>query len=418
MRTVPNRFFWIFCVLLLLSACGEDTLIEEITTDAPLSLRQVLSDKKNYEVQVIYVQIDRDAENIPSFTEYNYNYNRIKYFYPASAVKLPVAVLALDKINRLNIPGLTKESRMQIDSVRYPQSTVLLDLTSPDSLPSVGHYIHKICAVSDNEAYNRLYEFVGQDEIHDRLQELGISHTRILHRLADPRFGPDENRYTNPVMFFDSDTLVYAQPEVYAEGRNHPKLAGEVKGAAHVNSQGELIPAPFDFSRKNFYPLGEQVEVLKRIMFPDVYPDSLRFQLSTGDHEFLWREMSALPRESDHPEYLPGDFYDSFVKFFMFGDSKAPIPGNIRIFNSVGWAYGYLTECAYIVDFKNNIEFILAATVHVNANNTYNDGEYEEDEIGIPFLAELGRQVYDYEMNRSREYIPDLSAYKPDQTDE
>jgi hypothetical protein len=179
-----------------------------------------------------------------------------------------------------------------------------------------------------------------------------------------------------------------------------------------------LVPAPFDFSRKNFYPLGDQVEVLKRIIFPEAYPDSLRFELGPEDYEFLWKEMSALPRESAHPEYMPGDFYDSFVKFFMYGDSKAPIPGNIRIFNIAGWAYGYLTDCAYIVDFENNIEFILAATVHVNANNTYNDGEYEEDETGIPFLAELGRQVYNYELSRSRDNTPDLSAYKPDQTDE
>jgi hypothetical protein len=153
-------------------------------------------------------------------------------------------------------------------------------------------------------------------------------------------------------------------------------------------------------------------------MFPDIYPDSLRFALGDDDYEFLWREMSALPRESAYPEYSPGDFYDSYMKLFMYGDSKAPIPENIRIFNTVGWAYGYLTECAYIVDFENNIEFILAATVHVNANNTYNDGEYEEDETGIPFLAELGRQFYNYELTRSRTNIPDLSVYKRDKTDE
>ena len=82
----------------------------------------------------------------------------------------------------------------------------------------------------------------------------------------------------------------------------------------------------------------------------------------------------------------------------MYGDNKADIPEHITIFNKVGIAYGYLTDCAYIIDEKSGIEFFLSATIHVNDNMTYNDGNYEYDDIGRPFLAELGRQVYLHEM--------------------
>jgi hypothetical protein len=71
-----------------------------------------------------------------------------------------------------------------------------------------------------------------------------------------------------------------------------------------------------------------------------------------------------------------------------------------------------ITDCSYIVDFENGIEFILAATIHVNSNGIYNDGKYEYDEIGIPFLAELGRVIYNYELNRPRNRPPDLSRLK------
>jgi len=418
MDVIPSRFFLFFCILIALTGCSHESVVEEVTKDAPLSFRQVLSDEKTYEVQIIYIQVDRDENNVPSFTEHLFNVSRIKYFYPASTVQLPVAALALDKINRLNIPGFSRVARMQVDSMRYPQSPVWLDLTSADSLPSVEHYIHKILTVGDVDAYNRLYEFLGQDHIHDRLTELDISHTRIIHRLSDPRFGPDEDRYTNPVMFFNDDTLVYSREEVYAEGRPHPKLAGEMKGLAHVDVDGKLVPAPFDFSKKNFYPLTDQVSILKRLMFPEVFPDSARFVLSEDDYSFLWREMSLLPRESNYPVYPAGDFNDGYAKFFMFGDKTGPIPENIRIFNRAGTAYGYLTDCAYIADYENNVEFILAATVHVNANDIYNDGEYEVDEVGIPFLGELGRQIYNYELTREKAHKPDLSRYKQATGDE
>lgn len=79
---------------------------------------------------------------------------------------------------------------------------------------------------------------------------------------------------------------------------------------------------------------------------------------------------------------------------------KKDIPEHIEIYNKVGYAYGYLTDFAYIKDTQNNIEFILSATIHVNQNGIFNDDNYEYDTIGIPFLAELGRRIYNSEKFR------------------
>lgn len=154
--------------------------------------------------------------------------------------------------------------------------------------------------------------------------------------------------------------------------------------------------------------------ILKAVMLPEGVTPSERFNLTDEDYEFLWTCMSRLPSESAYPSYPAPDYWDSYVKFFMFGDSKEPMPKNIRIFNKVGEAYGFLTDVAYIVDFENNVEFLLAATIHVNENQIYNDGKYEYDEIGFPFLAKLGSAVYDYEKTRPRKFKPDLSKYKFD----
>ena len=108
-----------------------------------------------------------------------------------------------------------------------------------------------------------------------------------------------------------------------------------------------------------------------------------------------------------------GSYYpDGYVKFLMFGGTEPELPDNIRIFNKVGDAYGFLTDAAYIVDFENNIEFILAATVYTNANQTFNDDEYEYDEIGLPFLRDLGRAIYEIELERERLHVPNLEPLK------
>ena len=42
----------------------------------------------------------------------------------------------------------------------------------------------QILLVSDNDAYNRLYEFVGREEINNKLKKYALNGTRIIGRLA------------------------------------------------------------------------------------------------------------------------------------------------------------------------------------------------------------------------------------------
>ncbi|MFN8342771.1 MAG: hypothetical protein U0V64_13975 [Cyclobacteriaceae bacterium] len=84
------------------------------------------------------------------------------------------------------------------------------------------------------------------------------------------------------------------------------------------------------------------------------------------------------------------------------------------IFNKVGDAYGYLIDNAYVVDFDNQVEFLLSAVILCNEDGIYNDSQYEYEERGFPFMRELGQMVYRYERDRKRKYKPDLSAFRFD----
>ena len=54
-----------------------------------------------------------------------------------------------------------------------------------------------------------------------------------------------------------------------------------------------------------------------------------------------------------------------------------------------------------IYKFKG-IEFFLTATILTNKNEIFNDDQYEYDQLGIPFLAALGREMYEFEKNQQR----------------
>jgi hypothetical protein len=119
--------------------------------------------------------------------------------------------------------------------------------------------------------------------------------------------------------------------------------------------------------------------------------------------------LNILPKQIT-PKYDTGAFYDSYVKFFFRQGSHA-MPQHVRVFNKVGWAYGCLTDVSYVVDFKNKVEYMLAATIYVNSDNILNDDKYEYETVGWPFLYEIGQTIYRYELNRPRKYKPDLSRF-------
>ena len=175
-----------------------------------------------------------------------------------------------------------------------------------------------------------------------------------------------------------------------------------------MNNEAEIINEPFDFRYKNYVSIQDLHDMLKVVIFPESVSERARFNLTSDDYQSLYRAMAQFPQESESPKY---DEPDNYVKFWMYGDrdSTFQIPKNIRILNKVGWAYGYLTDVAYITDTENDIEFFLVGTIHVNKNQTYNDGVYEYESEGLPFFAELGQAVYEYERERKRKYPADLS---------
>ena len=374
--------FYIFFLLTLFS-CKEEVKITAPLADALASqspkIKMVMDSLEHYEVQIKFTQIDRNNTKEVVFTDYEFQVNANNYFYPASTVKLPIAVLALEKLNSLE--------NLDMNSVFYIEGDTLETTFAKE--------ISKIFAISDNEAYNRLFEFLGQDEINQKLTEKGIKNARISHRVSSPNA---DNITTKPLIIYINDSTIRVTDRIINKPIKPLNLQGIKKGTGFYE-EDILINKPFDFSLKNYYAIDAQHEVLKRIIFPESFEPSQQFNITKTQRAFLLNTMHSLPRELG---YTTNEYYDSYVKFFMYGDSHESIPENIKIYNKVGYAYGTLTDCAYIIDTQNNIEFLLTTTILVNKNGIFNDDTYEFDSVGIPFLAQLGRELYQHELRRKK----------------
>jgi len=406
-------FFILFMTIQSASAQQTDTVfLKNLLESHPELFGHVLNHPTHNEVQILYTQINRDKNNVPHFTSYSYRLNPNHYFYPASTVKLPTAIFALEKLNELKIKRLTMKSVMKTDSSFAGETRMAKDTLAKNGVPSIEQYIKEILLVSDNYAYNRLYEFVGRAQINDKLKKYGLTHTRIIGRLAVGDSG-EGAKHTNAIDFFNGAQLVYHQPAQY-DARDYPMhLDYMIQGKGYLDRNDKLVMQPFDFSDKNVYPIPDQQSVLKRLLFPEVYPEDQRFNLTNDQCKFIYHYMSMFPTESKYPTYSPPEYFPAYCKWLFYGgDSTAVIEPHIRIFDKIGDSYGYDIDNAYIVDFKNKVEFLLTAVVQSNDDEIYNDNKYEYKTVCLPFMKNLGQVIYQYELKRPKKYLPDLKKFK------
>jgi hypothetical protein len=362
-----------FLIAIVFTGCASKKPIsafEYVISHNDPNLKRVFSNKDKYELQLYYTRVLIAPQKI-SFNSAVYQSNEENYFYPASTVKLPIAVLALEKLEKRNDINLNSKYKIQGDDVYH---SIADDITS-------------LFAISDNDSFNRLFDFLGgQDSINERLKSLKIN-AQINHRLSVP----NSEALTTKEIVFDNGVVI-------SNNQNQPinqlKKNALEKGKGFF-SNDTLIEKPMDFSYKNYYSIEAMHGTLRRIFYPNSFPKNQRFNLKETTIDFLKESMKKVPREAG---YTDEKYTDSYVKFFLYGDSKNQLPKHIEIYNKVGQAYGTLTDNAYVVDKKNNITFFLTATLLVNENEIFNDDVYEYETVGIPFLAALGRAFYEYEL--------------------
>jgi beta-lactamase class A len=199
-------------------------------------------------------------------TNFSFQTNDSNYFYPASSVKFPIALLALKKANQ--IAEIDSKTSFQIEG---------------DSIKTtIQKEVQKIFAVSDNEAYNRLFEFLGQDEINNRLRAKDLGKTHIRHLLSTDN---PTNLNTKGISFFKNDSIVYAQEAKSNQALQSLQLNTIQKGIKFYR-EDSLVSQPIDFSKKNYPPISTLHELMKRVQFPEKDIKNNRFQLSKNDQHF------------------------------------------------------------------------------------------------------------------------------------
>ena len=380
-----NKLILIALSLFLLQGCflKENPINSSMKGDG--FLKEILKNKENYEIQIIYTEIKRDKEGEPDFMDFEFQVDENTYFYPASTIKLPIVILTLDKINELRSEGINVSLKSKITLSPLDQE---MSLTQKDSITSFQNLIADILLVSDNSASNVLIDFIGYNHFNAKMNQAGFNKTYLNHKFSpDPNYTIDWEIKT---MFNDIISSNEERDIVTADDNILGLKKGEKKFKDGIVEIGSL-----DFSQKNRSSIIDMHNIIKRIIFPSKFDADNAFNLNVEDYDFLRYWMSRFTHEDLGNKFTTDKkYFESYNKFFIHGADTVVTNKNIRVYNKIGQAYGTSTDNAYIKNYQDDVEFFLTATIYTNKNNIINDNVYEYEETAIPFLAKLSQSLY------------------------
>ena len=353
----------------------DDTVLYNIMAADRDKFGNILDNAEKYEVQILFTEIIRDENNHPTFIQHEYNLDANRYFAPASAVKMVIAALTLQKLNQLDIEGVDRDCTLTFTQVNWWDTA--------ESGRTVATYVRRVLQNSDNNCYNRLYEFLGTEYINETLRGMGYTHVQ-LNRRYNMQTSARQDSITGPVKVIKNGKVLYSEPTRQSSIQytlENSGMEGLLRGDRYYSSRG-IVQGPKSFYEWNFLSVETLQGVLKAIAFPDSVEPRYRFDLSESDRLYLM-------------EWLLGTSSSS-RKYLYYGAKSGEVDPHIKIYNKTGTAYGNLLDNAYIVDTKNNIEFMLTAVIYVNENGTIGDDTYAYKTIGMPFLKNIGQAVHGY----------------------
>ncbi len=417
MLTKSNNKYFTFGVLFLFvcfTTQGQNNFLDSLFQKNLFgSQLEVLNSANDYRLQIIYTKINRVTKDSVSFQDFYFNYSDTLYNYPASMVKLPIAVASVKKIEAINNPGINLNSYVCMDSL-FCQKPYYTDSSAYPQYPHLNLWIKKMLVLSDNESFTHAYDFLNCKTIHVCLNDWKFSKAQIKNKFIYKCIN-DSTFYTPNVYIINQhDTIFKQQQEAickfdslkknYIVGYNQEIIKKKVK--KRTIRIKKLTPK--NFSYHNDWTLNYSHQLMKDLIFDSQLKV---LNLSSAHRDSLIKYMGKYPRECPELKADTNAYYDTWKKFFIYGAKYKRIrTDSLRNINIIGRAYGFLSETAYIADFKNNVEFILSAVIYVNKNNIM-DGKYEYDEIAAPLFQSISLAIYNYEKQRKKNK-PNTNMYE------
>jgi hypothetical protein len=345
----------------------EERWLEDLLAADPAN-RELLADPARYRLQVLVTIVGPDAKTI----EHGYRVDA-EYTYPASAIKTFASVAALRELERLQAEGHAVELDTPIMFCALGRDRCR------EGPRTLAHEIHQMQLVSDNRAFNRLYDFVGHRAMNELAWAMGFDSVRIRHRMYDV----DHAAVRRTTVKLELRPK-HGAPVICAQRTSDLELpaprvtAGLQIGEARL-VKGKRVDGAMDFTDKNAVTLRDLHRLCLALARPDL-PGVPQLGISAAHREVL---LAAMTERAPEARFKP----------MLKGVARVVPSERVRYVSKAGRAFGFHLDNAYIEDRESGRAMAVTAVLYVDADGVLDDDRYEYDTVSFPFFARLGEAL-------------------------
>lgn len=332
------------------------------------------------QVQIAFTPLrkGRDLSRAPQ--TFTWQLNPQRWFPATGLARLPIGVIAAESLYA---------SRQDLSvAIELSSAPAGGEWSSREpAYETVDRTLRRLYAGDDNAAYNRLYEFLGSDQLNLRLEALGYPGARLINHVGGKESPDPLTTRSGRLLSPATQTTLLSWPERQGRERRFPYSPGLV-GSAWRNTDGVLVDKPRDITRSNFLPLNDAHEMLMALVDPRLVAPGKRWSLRPDQRQSVLQLLCTLPSESRDPVYYPNIRPNNAGHYFAFGDLLT-LEG-LKFPGISGRGQGYLAESRYLRHIETGAECFLSAVVFCNDTAVLDDDPVQYENVGAPFLKSLG----------------------------
>jgi hypothetical protein len=377
--------------LLNFEATSDSTLYHILLNKDPL-LDQVLKNPSKYYFQLIYTKVEKHADKI-NYHTYSINQGN-QYYYPASLIKFPLAFVALEKLTALKDSGVHIDDSISVNTCSCDFATN--NYVAKHKHPTMLQFLREMMVMSNNDAYNLYFDFVGRDLLNSRMHAMDIFDIQMKNRFTggcgeenNKAFGGivfNKNSYREDIKIpcsasiqnWEIDSIIYP---TFFESKSYYKK--------------KMITNRQNNAANNYVSLLQAHKLLINLMHPSAKLYQNDFKIDDAYKNEFIKALGSFPRELENSSYDTANLADYYYKFFIDPKVIQTNENKIRVYNKVGLASGFVSDVSYFYDSTHQIEYFISAAIlskKANSNeNNYND-------LGIPVLRKIGGLIYTDEL--------------------
>ena len=225
----------------------------------------VLDNRETYRFQFILTEIVEENDEFQLGQTHDYSAPQW-YFYPASTVKLPLALMTLEELKRLDF---STNATLRFDD-DFTCGNMSFVEASKNGAINFEQMIRELIIVSNNAYSNSLYHFLSPKKINSELKEKGLLSTLIYRDFSGCELPINLKTHGYSIQEEGSGKIGVQETtvlELSEFAMNYHYDTSKLIGSKH-EYRGKIVDGPFDFNYNLEYSLKDIHSTSMRLFFP------------------------------------------------------------------------------------------------------------------------------------------------------